>query len=534
MKTLAHGAFLAAFLALPALSPSAAAKPGFVCKKGISQIEHVICSWGTVGSLDGRMADVFQQALAAQDEPAERKQVQAGQRAWLAERNRRCALDAVKPVPDSEEGLSPKQFGQLLCLQAIYPPRIAALLDSAAAPLVPETVTTLPNEALRAAYPERWQQLPYQARFSPDGSMLVLMVSEVVSDETNQLWLYRLADGKLVAASPLQHRGAPEQPGDISGFGGWLWDNGTLYIRAHRPLGKDMILAANAEGYKELTEVPPAVAQRFEARDVARLAAGRAARATMYGEAEERLNEQSAGPYTAWAVKLGGGALAIKVAEGGGEVRTVARDGWNLEGFELDGVGKRIFYSGEDGLRVVDLTVFATRRLKGTRGGSTETKPLAISADGRLFAYAANSSCTRDAAEAPDLQAEEDTAKRLCLARLPPAEAVVDPWSGAWAGSGEGKLAATIRRGNAKPQFLVIDLVTATEGCSGAVTLYGKPEGRRVTAKSYDAQNPRAPVCTIAFERGADGSLRGETAGDCMSYHGAACGFDGVLTRDKP
>jgi len=297
-----------------------------------------------------------------------------------------------------------------------------------------------------------------------------------------------------------------------------------------------MILAANADGYKELAEVPPAVAQQFEARD----AAGRVARETMYSDAEERLNEQSAGGYTAWAVKLGGGALAIKVAEGGGEARTVVRDGWNLESFELDGVGRRIFYGGEDGLRVADLTVFVTRRLKGTRGGSTETRPLAISADGRLFAYAANSSCTRDAADAPDPQADEDSAKRLCLARLPPAEAIVDPWSGAWvgrgawAGSGAGKLAATIRRGNAKPQFLVIDMVTATEGCSGAVTLYGKPEGRRLTAKSYDAQNPRAPVCTIAFERGADGGLRGETAGDCGFYHGAACGFDGQLAREKP
>jgi len=184
MNMLARATLFAALLAWPAVFSDVSAKPGFACKKGISQIERAICNWGTVGTLDGRMAKAFRQALAAQEEPAARKTLQAGQRAWLAARNRRCALDAVKPVRDSEEGLTPQEYGQLFCLQAIYPPRIAALIDAAAPPLVPETVTTLPNEALRAAYPDNWQQLPYQAQFSPDGAMLLLMVSEVVSANT--------------------------------------------------------------------------------------------------------------------------------------------------------------------------------------------------------------------------------------------------------------------------------------------------------------------------------------------------------------
>jgi hypothetical protein len=103
-----------------------------------------------------------------------------------------------------------------------------------------------------------------------------------------------------------------------------------------------------------------------------------------------------------------------------------------------------------------------------------------------------------------------------------------DPWVGSWNGDG---LSATIRRGTAKPEFLVIDLVTGAKDCSGAVTLFGKPDGKSVTGASYDPNDKAAPVCQVDFSIGDDGGMEASAAGPCSYYHGGSCGFDGKLTR---
>jgi hypothetical protein len=108
--------------------------------------------------------------------------------------------------------------------------------------------------------------------------------------------------------------------------------------------------------------------------------------------------------------------------------------------------------------------------------------------------------------------------------------AASDPWVGTWNGDG---LSATIRRGTAKPEFVVIDLVTGAEGCSGAVTLYGKPDGKSVAGASYDPADKEAPLCKVDISIGDSGEMEAATAGPCSYYHGAACGFDGKLVRSE-
>ena len=98
---------------------------------------------------------------------------------------------------------------------------------------------------------------------------------------------------------------------------------------------------------------------------------------------------------------------------------------------------------------------------------------------------------------------------------------------------GEGMLTATIRRGTANPDYLVIELATGVPGCAGAVTLYGKPEGFSAFGESYDPDEPSAPVCRVNLSLDGKGVLKTEVAGPCSYYHGASCGFDGALTRAK-
>lgn len=189
-------------------------------------------------------------------------------------------------------------------------------------------------------------------------------------------------------------------------------------------------------------------------------------------------------------------------------------------------------------------TIRTTRRLKGTHGTSSETRPINMSADGEILVYSASGSCTRDATDAVDQDTDDDS-KRACLAYLAPvgrppvrasklsptdtasANSSSDPWIGQWNGSA---LSATIRRGVAKPDYLVIDLYAGAKDCSGAVTLYGKPT---VLGESYDPKDPSAPVCRVELSLDSRRALKAKVAGPCTTYHGASCGFEGTMTRDK-
>jgi uncharacterized protein YecT (DUF1311 family) len=544
------------FASTPLSALPAFAGPGFDCAKATRQIDKAICAWDTIGSLDGRMADAFRAALAAQRDAAAIASVRSGQKAWLARRDSRCGLDKVTPKDGSEDGLSPREFGQLMCLQAIYPPRIAQLMDITAPPLVPLDVKTVPVEPLQAAYPDDWQQAGYQAQFSPDKALMALGIEDGAG-YIMQVWLYQPASGRLVAASPRTHKGAAEKPDDISELNSWFWGkDGRFYVRARRPRGEDGLFGADMNGYAEVRDAPSDVAKELAANDAARAPVRQNSEIPEDqrppGFDDDSYDEQKGGAFTAWAQNKGHGSFELLAArKGDREPRLIASGGWELRNFQFDPSGTRLFYNGEDGLVVTDPDSGVARRLEGTRGISAEARPITLSAEGDIFVYWAIGSCTRDAAEEIDPDADDDDARRVCLAYLAPAAgapmstpvretssanaeaAPADPWVGRWAGGGDGKLSATIRRGTAKPDYLVIDLITAADGCSGAVTLYGKPHGSSVLGESYDPNDPSAPVCRVDLSRDDKGVLKTEVAGPCTSYHGAACGFDGSLTRRK-
>jgi uncharacterized protein YecT (DUF1311 family) len=543
-----------ALMLLPA-APALASGPGFDCAKATRQIDKAICAWDTVGSLDGRMATAYKKAIAAHNDEAAIASVKADQKAWLSERDRRCALKTVKPKDGSEDGLSPQQFGQLICLQSIYPPRIAQLMDLAAPPLVPIDIKTVPIEPLKATYPDDWRQAGYQAAFSPDKTLMALGVEDSAG-YVKQVWLYQPASGRLVIASPRTHKGAAEKPEDISELNSWFWgDDGRFYVRARRPRGEDGVFGADMDGYAEV-KPPPDVAEKIAASNAASKAVVHNSeipeKKRPPGFDDDSYDEQKGGAFVAWAQNKGHGSFDIRAARNGDEEpRVITSGGWELKDFQFDPNGTRLFYNGDDGLVVTDPNSRVTRRLKGTRGGSTETRPINMSADGAILVYSASGSCTRDATEETDPEADDDSTRRVCLAYLESAgsaptpkpvsetlpakahTALPDPWVGKWEGSGNGSVSATIRRGTAKPDYLVIDLVAGMPGCSGAVTLYGKPKDNVVLGESYDQNNRGIPVCRVELSLDKKGVLTTEVVGPCTFYHGAACGFDGSMTRSE-
>jgi len=550
---------IAAALALPGLAfapatPVLAYGPGFDCAKATRQIDKAICAWDTVATLDASMAAAYKTAMAVQNGEAARALVRAGQRAWLAERDRRCGLDTVQPKPGSEEGLDPREFGQLVCLQAIYPPRIARLMDIAAPPLTPRELKTVQLEPLKAAYPEDGRQAGYQVLFSPDKSLMALGVEDGAG-YVEQVWLYQPASGRLVVASARTHRGKTENPGDISGLDTWTWGrDGRFYLRAKRPLGESSIVRADMEGYAELRDPPSESARIFADHDAATWAMARGdpvpERKRPPGFDDDSHNEQDGGAFVAWAQNKGHGSFDLMAARDGDDrPRIIASGGWELERFLLDPGGRRLFYNGQDGLVVTDPDSGATRRLKGTRGTPAEVQPLNLSADGDILVYSATGACSRDATDEIDADADGEQNRYVCLAYLQTAgkepeggavagpfagagAAPADSWVGKWTGRGAGALSAVIRRGTARPDYLVIDLYTAAPGCSGAVTLYGKPTGTVLVGASHDPGDPAAPVCRVELSLDG-GALKTEVAGPCAYYHGGNCGFDGFMKRGE-
>lgn len=500
----------------------------FDCNKATRQIDKAICAWDTVGSLDGKMATRYKAVLAAQQGEAAIAAVKTSQKAWLAERDKRCGLDQVKPREGSEEELSPKEYGQLLCLQAIYPARIAQLMDMAAPPLTPQSVKVIPTAPLQAAYPDHWQQMNYQALFSPDKTLMALGVED--GGYVVQIWLHQLASGQLVLATPRVHQGRIEQAQDISEFNHWSWsEDGHFQVRARRPLGEDTVFNADMNGYTEQPATVPA----------SELAANAEAEAMKIPSPLPDFDDysrdpQTGGGLTVWLQNRGHGSLALLAARVGDKAsRLVAEGNWELEHFVLDPTGTRLFYNGEDGLMVTDPTTGITRRLKGTRGTSLEVQPLALSQDGEVLAYWSSGSCTNDAATEVDPDTEQDSVRQVCLAYLPPAAAVAtapaSPWEGEWA-SEDKALTASVRRESPQSDKLVIDFAVGIEGCAGAVTLHGVPSGSELVGEGGDPEDTTAPVCRVDLSLDKD-TLKSEVAGPCSYYHGAACDFSGTMVR---
>ncbi|ABE63599.1 hypothetical protein Nham_2828 [Nitrobacter hamburgensis X14] len=553
--TVVSAVMCCALMLLPTALANASG-PGFDCAKATRQIDKAICAWDTVGSLDGRMATAYTKAIAAHNDEAAIASVKADQKAWLSERDRRCALKTVKPKEGSEDGLSPQQFGQLMCLQSIYPPRIAQLMDLAAPPLAPLDVKMVPIEPLKAAYPDDWRQPGYQAAFSPDKTLMALGVEDSAG-YVKQVWLYQPASGRLAVASPQTDGDRTDTPKDISELNLWIWgDDGRFYVRARRPLGEDSVFGADMNGYAEMRELPADVVAKIAAQDAAHKAAIYDPNAPKPkrppGFNDDSYNKQDGGSFTTWAQNKGHGSFDLKAARAGDEEpRMIASGGWEIENFQFDPGGTRVFYNGEGGLVVTDPDTQATRRLKGTRGGALEVRPINMSADGDILVYWARGTCMSDAADEINPDADDDSIRRVCLAYLEAAgsaptpkpisgtlpakanTALADPWVGKWAGSDNSSLSATIRRGAAKPDYLVIDLVAGMPGCSGAVTLYGKPKDNAVLGESYDPNNRGIPVCRVELSLDRKGVLTTEVVGPCTFYHGGSCGFDGSMTRSE-
>lgn len=96
--------------------------------------------------------------------------------------------------------------------------------------------------------------------------------------------------------------------------------------------------------------------------------------------------------------------------------------------------------------------------------------------------------------------------------------------AGEFQGRGEGKLFLSISKNNA------VELTTVTKpvGCGG----FFSGKGKMITSKIMEAKKVEfGKTCTVIIY--FDNQFRNISTheDDCVTFHGAACGFNGILKR---
>lgn len=101
------------------------------------------------------------------------------------------------------------------------------------------------------------------------------------------------------------------------------------------------------------------------------------------------------------------------------------------------------------------------------------------------------------------------------------------PLEGFYQGSGEGALSLTLI--NLEGETFAALITTAVPGrCAGRLSGIGKLEGTEMIVENVESRDDA--VCRLTIRFGRQGKRAQVTsAGRCSYFHGAACGFRGVL-----
>lgn len=396
-----------------ALAKPSIAKPSFDCAKARSPAEKLICAEPDLARLDATLAEDFRSALAAaKSDPARAQALRDGQRIWLAERDRTClsGKDLASPVAAN---------AALHCLGLAYVARDAALSPatgaSAAAPAPAASpapaaasapaIATMKDEALAAAYPQLRAELEVaDGRLSPDGKLLAFSLSQIVSGDADQVWLYELDTGKLRPVTETPVKGVLGFTINDTAFDA----DDTLYVDAERIDWRDqsnnrkLHLAATMAETREIAAFPATAAAIF-ARQQAPYANARndGDRDEANGDYEVSVRNQGHGAFALTATRRQGGATVLSL-----------QGSWDLAHVVFDARRSRLLYADNDGagrvVRIYDLESKASTQI------SAPVARLLDVSDQGLLAYAAYAACVPGGAWPP-----ADHTVSVCFLRLP-------------------------------------------------------------------------------------------------------------------
>jgi uncharacterized protein YecT (DUF1311 family) len=381
-------------------------------------VEKFICSQAVLRWNDLALSRAYA-AAKAETVGSARDDLVLGQRDWVRERDRRCIADRTfAELSDISAELGKQAYD---CLNTVYLNRRISLQDLAVTPLAPLDVEEIDLKPIAAARPE----IVYETgprisgiEASPDGSMLAILLPSLEIDFPDQIWLYRVSDRRLVAATPAPSLSAPPHPdGSPAAIKALAWQGDTLYARVaiwtmegEGEEGTTIVYAATMEGSRQLDEVPADIYTLLD----------QAGHPGVVGQDEVPESEwdlldtmRSNRDFLVWAYDLGHGTIELRLRKRAPDTPTtfVAWGGWELASYLFDADNSLLAYPADTGLVAFDMETRKVRRIAGVSRGD---RPHALSADLSLLVWSTRNACGDEFLAEQDESAPE----RFCLARL--------------------------------------------------------------------------------------------------------------------
>lgn len=402
---------------MPAMAHSIPAS--FDCAQAERPVDRFICAHAVLRWQDLALSRAYAAAKAAASGPARDKLVRS-QRDWVRERDRRCIADrSFKELSGPSNPLGTQAYD---CLDTVYLSRRDTLLDRGAAPLSPARIVALDLTPIEAARPGNRAdtgglRIP-DIQVSPDGALLAILLPSQEIDFPDQVWLYRVADGKLVEATPRPDTHQPHPDGAPMAIQALAWQKNTLYVRialwgasgdGDPEKSPTVVLAATPDGSHPLSAVP---------RDIQALLDAPPPDTVSPDEIPESSQDILGTPqgnrdFLVWAEDLGHGTIELRMRKRspGSPVYRVAWGSWDLGAYLFDARRAQLIYSADTGIMAFDMATHGERRIAGTSRGD---HLYALSADQRLLVWSTRNACG-DALRTPQ---DEDAPEHICLAHL--------------------------------------------------------------------------------------------------------------------
>ncbi|MBN9243907.1 MAG: DUF1311 domain-containing protein [Mesorhizobium sp.] len=413
------GAALGALLALGALwaAPARAesVSASFDCAKAGTTVEKLICSQAVLRWQDLSLSRAYRAARDAVTGSA-RDDLVLAQRDWVRERDRRCIADRTfAELADTATELGKQAYE---CLNVVYLDRRRALQDLALPPLSASGIREIDLQPIAAARPEISEGgVPRIAgmRLSPDGGLAAILLPSLELDGPDQVWLYRIADGRLAAATPMPDMQQPHPDGAPMAIKALGWQGDTLYVRlalwsagGESEEGPSAVYAATLSGSVQLGTVPAEIAGLLDSDG-----APAETEAMADGDDESAQTVRGNDDFLAWIDDHGHGTIELKVRKraAGSPSYLAAWGGWELADYLFDADRSRLVYPADTGIAVFDMDTHGERRIAAT---SRSDRPYAVSADLDLIVWSTRNACGDEFMTEQD----EDAPEHFCLALL--------------------------------------------------------------------------------------------------------------------
>jgi len=415
---------LAALLVFVPMAPVRAESvpASFDCAKAGNTVEKFICSRAVLRWQDLALSRAYRAARDAVAGSA-RDDLVAGQRDWVRDRDRRCIADRrFGELADTSAGLGRQAYE---CLETVYLGRRRALQDRAALPLSLSGVRAIDLKPIAVARPEIAEgAAPRIAdiRLSPDNALAAILLPSLELDGPDQIWLYRVADGRLVPATPTPDRQQPHPDGAPMAIKATAWQGDTLYARvavwsrdAEDEAGPSTVHAATIDGSVRLDKVPADIAARLDGEDEP---PGTEPDEMAASDGESPQSIRGNRDFLAWIDDRGHGTIELKTRKraAGSPATLVAWGEWELADYLFDANRSRLVYPADTGMVVFDMVTHGERRIASTSRGD---RPYAVSDNFGLIVWSTRNACGDEFLAKQDESAPE----RFCLARLREPEA---------------------------------------------------------------------------------------------------------------